>query len=330
MIKYFRTPQPEQSARRLCKKHKLVVALQWLVLPKRMPLRQSEIKGVQIYHVRNKPKADAEIRAWHKTGGLLIREYAGRADFGHAEAILRVEAPLSMAQLETDALSCTEKFVICTYATWNPHRNAIIDLFPPSEVARRFWQTVQIFKERRPRNIDLAMMKLMELPEAGVIAVPKTEFYKKCGISVHQMNRIAGRNSLLLDKQRAQHYCTPVTLRFEPEKPEHKKLYQWIEANCQKYMQYHVIKSDEPHDKFPQWKHTLRLMHYAGYVQREDEIDFWMLSGMQPDYEVYDQRYEVAKGELEEVIRFVESLPELPLSSSPARPVPRSAEPESP
>ncbi len=118
----------------------------------------------------------------------------------------------------------------------------------------------------------------------------------------------------MLDKQRAQHYCTPVTLRFEPEKPEQKALYKWIEEHCPKYMQYHVIRNGEPGADFPQWKRLLRFMHYSGYVQREDEIDFWMLSGMQPDYEVYDEIYKKASGELEEVIKFVEALPEFPLS----------------
>jgi hypothetical protein len=330
MLTYFRTAQPEQAAQTLCKKHRLVVALQWLVLPKRMPLRQSEIKGVQIYHVRAKSKADAEVRAWHKTGGLYIREYYGRADFGHADAILRVEAPLSMSELETDSLSAAELFVICSPLTWNPHRNALIECFPPAEVARRFWQTVEIYRQKKPRNIDLAMLKMMELPEAGTICVPKTEFYKKANISSYQMNYIGATSNLAKDRQRAGHYCTLVTLRFEPETPQHKALYHWIEANCAKYMQYHVIKNGEPGADFPQWKSMLRMMHYAQYVQREDEINFWMLSGMKPDFEVYDKRYATAQAELEEVIKFVEALPELPLLSTSTRSAPRSAAPESP
>jgi hypothetical protein len=325
MIKYTRTSQPERAAQTLCKKHRLVVALQWLVLPKRMPLRQSEIKGVQIYHVRQKLKSDTEVRAWHKTGGLYIREYSGRHDFGHADAILRVEAPLSMTGLETEAMSAADQFVICMPPTWNSHRNALIELFPPAEVARRFWQTVEIYQQRKPRNIDLAMLKLLELPEAGTVCVPKTEFYKKANISSYQMRYISGRTQLVKDRQRASHYCTLVTLRFEPETAPQKALYHWIENNCVKYMQYHVIKNGEPGAEFPQWKSMLRLMHYAQYVQREDEINFWMLNGMKPDFEIYDETYETAKGELEEVIRFVESLPELSLPSP--RSAPRSVAP---
>ena len=315
-MKFYRTDQPEQAAVTLCAKYRLVMALQWLLLPKRMPLRQSEIKGPKIYHVRTRGAAEDGVRAWHKTGGLYIREYSGRPDYGATDAILRVEAPLNLQQLEFDSMQTTNDFVICTMMTWNPHRNALIDLFPPAEVARKFFQTLDIFAARRPRNLDLAMIKMMELPEDGVIPILKTEFYKKANLSAYQMTRIAAVSTMIIDQRRAQHYCTPVTLRFPPEDPDYLALFNWIEANCPKYMQYHIIRNGEPGEKFPYWKSWIRHMHYKGFMQREDEIWFWSLSGMKPDYEIFDEAHAKATKELNEAISYVEKLPIFPLRSS--------------
>lgn len=313
-MKYLRTPQPEHAAKRLCKRHNLVVALQWLVLPQRMPLRLSEITGTQLYHVRRKSEADATVRAWHKTGGLYIREYSGRTDYGHAEATLRVEAPLDLDTLEGEAMACAKEFVICNPTRWDFHRAAIIDLFPPSGIAARFWSTLEVYRDRRPRNIDLAMLKMMELPEVGTVCIPKTEFYKKANVTVHQMNRLRGPNSLMIDRKRADHYCTPVTLRFEPtDRPDYLALYKWIEENCQRYLQYHVIRNSEPSANFPFWKSWLRNMHYKGFIQREDEINFWMPASIKPDFAIYDAEHAEARERLEKVIAFVAALPELKL-----------------
>jgi hypothetical protein len=312
-MKYYRTLKPERAAEKLCAEHKLVLALQWLQLIPRMALRQSEIKNATIYHQRSRTGAEANIAAWHKTGGLFILEQTGKLNYGHANAILRVEAPVDMADIEAEALSCTDEFVISHVHPWTAYRASLADLVPPVEVCKRFWQTLEIYKGKKPRNMDLAILKLLELPEAGTICVHKTEFYKTAGISARQMNKIVYASHRYLDQMNSQHYATPVILRFEPEGNEnYRRLFNWIGEHCPKYLQYHVIRGGEPGPEFPRWKNWLREMHYAGFVEKADEINIWQLSGQDPDFSLYDARHHAARTELEKVIQFVEALPEFP------------------
>ncbi len=317
----YKTTNMEAAARTLCDTYKLVVALNWLRNSRRLALRPSALSDVQIYRVTAKAKAEAEIRAWRKTGGLYLREYYGRPDYGHTQGLLFAEAPHDLECFERDSAPCTDATVIYRPPSWLDHENTLTDMFPPATIAKRFWETLEIFSARPRKPLHEAMLKIMGLPSSGVVCVPKAEFYKTANISSGQMWRIVKADAHLLDKQRAGRLsCNAVILRFEPQNKDQLALYRWIAENCQRYLNWHIIKTNEPRALFPRWKDMLRHMSYGSFLQREDEVNFYMPSGAKPDFSVYDLELKRARARLKQVIQFVEQLPELPLAAQPDRP----------
>lgn len=313
----YRTQDPEDACEALCRQHKLVVALHLLQCPRKLPLRESAIRSTQVYKVHSKKSADPSIRAWRRTGGLYIRNYGGIADFGHCEAVLHVEAPLSIEQWEQDVMPATSTAVVYDPLDWIEHDNALIDLFPPSWIARRFWQTMEIYKARDRKPLHEAMLSMFGIPESGTVCVQKSEFYKTANITARQMGRISYVDSAILDKQRGGHYGNAVILRFPPADPRHLAFFNWIEANCPKYLHWHMLQSNAASNEFPEWKRLIRAMSYAGWIQREDEVHFYSLAAAKPDYPSYDLALRQAQVRLKEVTQFVSALPLLPLD--PAR-----------
>lgn len=298
----------------LCRDHRLVVALQWLQCVHKLPLRESALHDIQVYRVNNLRRAEPDIRAWRRTGGLYIRNYSCKNDYGYTEGMLFVECPFSLAQWETEAMPCMGAAVIYQPPSWLEHENTLVDTHPPAEVARRFWQAMDIVKGRDRKPLHDAMLKIMGLPDSGVVCVSKSEFYKTANISARQMSRISYVDAAILDKQRGGHYGNAVILRFRPEKEPQAALFDWLEANCPRYLNWHVIRGNEPGEEFPDWKRTLRNMSYAGFVQREDEVNFYALSGAKPDFTAYDAALKMARVRLKEVVKFVAGLPLLPVA----------------
>lgn len=313
----YQSREMEGAARALCTLHTHVVALHWLQNVRKLPLRDTELSDVQLYRAINKAKADPDIRAWRKTGGLYVRQYSGQPDYGHTQGLLFVECPADMEEFERDSAPCTDDVVIYRPPAWLDHENTLVDMFPTAAIAKRFWETMEIFRTRDRKPLHAAMLKIMELPASDVVCVSKAEFYKTANISARQMFRISMNDSGILDKQRGKHYCTAVGMRFEPERKDQLALYNWILENCQRYMQWHIIRSNEPGKLFPHWKNTLRNMAYGSFVQREDEVNFYMLTGAKPDFTSYDLELRRARDRLKAMIRFVEGLPEFPPAATP-------------
>jgi hypothetical protein len=304
-IKYFRTDRPEAVARDLVARHgRCWVDGNWTLVKYR--LDPPKLGHVQKYYV-GRSRSARDLQNWARFGGLAIetwRERPYRNTNPSTPALLFLECPMSIAELEARSLHCRGVVVVYRPLSWDLWDSWVELSSPGEDACRRFHAGLEYLHQRITVE-QAAITSAMGYDTVDTVPVSLADHRNALRLA-----RAMGVLDELLSAE-----CQPVNLILRPEHGELLETWEAIERRAPQGAGWRVV-SDDLFPGYHNWRFELMQMARMGYVFLGEPQAFIKLD-RQPQFERAQVIHDDALIRFREVARLVMSWPSYPLDHLP-------------
>lgn len=322
MAQVFHTRDMEEAVRALAGRYERVLVRNYHVLWKRIRLRAVDLADLEPRVVRFAPQWERELHDWNRDGGLLLygRDYQHSENIAAHHAQLMVECPLNRERFERMIVAARELVVVYMPPSWDEHWRAVRELNPDATVGKRVYRAMKEGPAPTP-----AVLSAIGRVEAGCIATDK-DLAKAAGVQPWEVKRM--RNIMLIWREYTM--VNQAILRYPPDDPTLAQAYRFIERECPKVDGVHLIVKTKLAKAVRFWRAALRDLERCGSIALREELFFYPLDGLPPDWQKMAAIHESARSRFTAMVEFLQQTPEFnPPKKSRSRarsaPSPRSS-----
>ena len=313
-MKVFVTTKPEEAVRCLVQWHKHVLVRRQRFFRPVTWFRPNLLKDLPCWwDWDSNPRRPSQIDRWNDEGGILFHYPRRRQRRGiESESHYHEQMPISIRMFSLQTAYTKRDAVLPLPASWDYLLRSVELSYPRGELCERVYDTIierQRSIEVTERSIAAASSVGLDPPRAAILT--SSEVVELSGLDVQPREFLGIARALFLRNRES--FVYQVLPRIRPF-DETSKLYDWIVTQPACDDGFRMISADRMFESGFR-RSILFALKRDGYVLMDPILRVFDLDRMNPDFGLIDVRAKEALQRLQAMIRFVEGLPELALSS---------------
>lgn len=302
----YRCDSMEQAALLLDSRYRRTLITSVYCLTNPVRLRARLLSKLRPFISRGREASKRQVENWLVRGGTLLNYRAAFERQAH-DAHLICETPLTMRWLDSLLERTGTIAAIYRPPSWRSHQEEMGRIAPPVEWCQRFEHVV---RECRLDNRQVGILDALGLDSMAAGCIPDADAARTVGVTLRELTSVR-RWTLRGVRSKAHASVIPVIPRVPPENDRFRGMYDLIRT-LPEHNGVRLVLGPVLMQAAPFWKSQLRSLVRCGAVQAFPRLGFYWPHEMRPNYKRIQQMRDKAESDLQEVISYVDSLPQLP------------------